>query len=348
MYKILHLFRLGKFANDNIKFMNENFSNNYHEFWIYGSRINAETKLDLHSFKNVKYVRNIIEKLRTKKVYDFDKIIYHGVFEQEIINFFAKERKLLKRLYLYFWGGDKFYIQNNKWNNLKKKYVIRNAHGIINILPEEKGYMQKYYHPKGKFFCAKYYADYGLMKSIKEQKQVEKDYIAIQVGHSATFTNKHIQIFHLLSKFKDESIKVYVPLSYGNKNYAQRVIKEGKKIFGEKLIALTEYLCEDEYDQFLKHMDIGIFAMNRQQAMGNIQTLLYFGKKIYLRDRSVLVHYFRNEKHCDICTINEISKMEYENFISFSDISKKNNGRMIEALLRIEPRIKAWNKIFND
>lgn len=186
------------------------------------------------------------------------------------------------------------------------------------------------------------------MKSIKEQKQVEKDYIAIQVGHSATFTNKHIQIFHLLSKFKDESIKVYVPLSYGNKNYAQRVIKEGKKIFGEKLIALTEYLCEDEYDQFLKHMDIGIFAMNRQQAMGNIQTLLYFGKKIYLRDRSVLVHYFRNEKHCDICTINEISKMEYEDFISFSDISKKNNGRMIEALLRIEPRIKAWNKIFND
>lgn len=347
MYKILHIFQIGKFANDNVKFINENFSDNYHEFWIYGQR-DSQVKFNIFCHKNIKYVKNITKKLGTKKIYEFDKIIFHGVFNINIISFFAKDKKLLKKLYLYFWGGDKFYIKGNKWDNLKKKYVVRNAKGIINILPEEQHFMQKFYHPKGKLFCARYYADNHLMKQIKDQKDNKKEYVAIQVGHSAKRTNDHVNILQLLYRFKDENIKIYAPLSYGDKDYAEKVIEVGKKLFGGKFIALTEFLNEDEYNIFLKHMDIGIFPMNRQQALGNIQTLLYFGKKVYLRDKSVLWHYFKIMNKCDIFAVHKLYKMEYCEFIDFSETSKKNNANVLERLLRMEPRIEAWDKIFND
>lgn len=40
---------------------------------------------------------------------------------------------------------------------------------------------------------------------------------------------------------------------------------------------------EDEYYNFLNDMDIAIFDMNRQQALGNIMAMVTFGKKVYCK-----------------------------------------------------------------
>ena len=50
----------------------------------------------------------------------------------------------------------------------------------------------------------------------KSPPKDEKQIINILIGNSATETNNHIEVLDLLSKFKNEDIKIYVPLSYGD------------------------------------------------------------------------------------------------------------------------------------
>lgn len=346
MYKILHLFPVQKFTRDFIELINNNFDIRYQEIWVYGRR-EADIALRLLPYKNVKYFKFIKTALKSEEIYQFDKIFNHSVFHQDITDFFYENKKLLKRLYLYFWGGDKFEVCDKRENH-RKKYVVRHAYGIINIIPEEKKYMQKVYRPKGKFYCVQYDCKYELHERIKNMPQEEKNYIAIQLGNSATQTNNHIYVLHLLSKFKNENIRIFAPLSYGDLDYAKIVIEEGKRIFGEKFTALKEFMNEDEYYQFLNSMDIAIFDMKRQQALGNIYASLYFGKKVFLRNNSVLSHFISVVKHCDISTTDEIGKMNFQEFISFPEACKKNNEQRLAEICAEEPLVKGWREIFNE
>lgn len=127
------------------------------------------------------------------------------------------------------------------------------------------------------------------------------------------------------------------------------MIKEGKRIYGDKFFGITKFMDETEYHQFLNSMDIAVFGMNRQQALGNILALLYFGKKIYIKENSILEHYLRMENHCEINTLHEIDRMEYAEFIQFSKECRKKNERILTHMYQLEPLvISAWNKIFNE
>lgn len=348
MYKILHLFRIEKFTEAYIIFINKNFYNNSHEFWIYGNRqsdITVKTSL----YKNVKYIKNIERKLKTMHVYDFDKIIYHGVFEDQIIDFFYKNRRLLKKLYLYFWGGDKF-IHQTGIKKFRKKYVVNNAHAVINIIPEERKYMKDNYKVKGKFFCALYYS-YSITMTLNKLRLCspkDKDYVAIQVGNSATATNNHISILRELIKFKDENIKIFVPLSYGDKDYRSKVIEFGKQTFGEKFVGMTDFMKEENYYEFMNNIDVAIFGLKRQQARGNINALMFLGKKVFLKRGSVLAHYYRKECNCNIEFVEDIRGMNFEELIRINEEKKTNNERRMEELYRMKPRIEQWNQIFDD
>lgn len=347
MYKILHLFRIEKFTEGYIKFINNNFDKRYHELWTYGKR--DSRIVCVSQYKNAKYFRNIKEignSYNLEKMYSFDKIIYHGVFDPYIVSLFFKNRRLLKRLYLYFWGGDK--PCEGTWSdNFKKKYVVKHAHGIINIIPEEKKYMKKTYGIRNNWYCAKYY-DTGIMEAIDKAKSKKHDYIAIQVGNSATGTNAHIFILKQLAKFRNENLKIFVPLSYGDKEYANKVIKIGRKIFGEKFVGMTDFMNQEEYYQFLNSMDVAVFALKRQQALGNITALLYFGKKVFLRDRTILSHYHERMSNCYVGKIEEIGKMEFDQFIAISEEDRLRNKESMQKELEIEPRIEEWTAIFND
>lgn len=347
MYKILHLFRIEKFTEGYIKFINNNFGEHSHELWIYGTR--SEGTVCLSQYQNVKYFRNLKDignSYNLEKIYSFDKIIYHGVFDPYIVSLFFKNRKLLKRLYLYFWGGDK--PCEGTWSDkFKKKYVVKHAHGIINIIPEEKKYMKKTYGVRNNWYCAQYY-DVGAVRAMERAQLKKHDYIAIQVGNSATKTNAHIFILKQLAKFRDENLKIFVPLSYGDKEYANKVIKIGTKIFGEKFVGMTDFMNQEEYYQFLNSMDVAVFAMKRQQALGNITAALYFGKKVFLHEKVILTHYYKRMNNCYVGKIEDIGQMEFDQFVSISEEDRQRNKESMKKELEIESRIEEWTAIFND
>lgn len=348
MYKILHLFRISVFTEDFIKFINANFPENKHFFWIYGDRKMHKSNIKVSTYKNVTYVHYIVDKLQSKSIYEYDKIIYHGICEQSIIDCFFWNRKLLKRLYIYFWGGDKFSC-GSKFQIYRKKNVVNNAHAIINIIPEERRFIRKHYNVRGKFYCAQY-EPHNIIRQCDMVKDLQnrKEYTAIQIGNSATPSNDHINIMKKLVKFKDENIKIFVPLSYGDKEYADKIIKRGKELFGDKFVSITEFMAEGEYYKFLNQMDIAIFGVKRQQALGNIMSLLYLGKKVFLKKCSIDEHYARKGCHCHVEKIEKIEEMSFQEFAKFDLEKKLSNEKNMKEIFNIESVIKDWNQIFND
>lgn len=107
--------------------------------------------------------------------------------------------------------------------------------------------------------------------------------IYIQIGNSADPSNNHLEVFEKLKKYKDTSIEIICPLSYGDVGHRDKIIKEGNRIFGEKFIPIITLMPFDEYLGLLAKIDIAIFNHKRQQAMGNITTLLGLGEKVYIR-----------------------------------------------------------------
>ena len=116
------------------------------------------------------------------------------------------------------------------------------------------------------------------------QKQTEEhSSLYILVGNSADPSNNHIESFEKLLPYKDEDIKIFVPLSYGDQSHAKQVIEIGKSWFGDKFVPITSFMVFDEYMKFLASVDVAIFNHKRQQAMGSTITLLGMGKTVYIR-----------------------------------------------------------------
>ena len=140
----------------------------------------------------------------------------------------------------------------------------------------------KIYKSKAAFHhCIMYpsnvYYDIDFSRNFNETK-----YTRVLVGNSASLTNNHLEIFDKLKKH--DNIVVFTPLSYGDLDYREKVISEGRKIFKERFMPITDFMTSDKYNKFLFSMDIAIFNHKRQEAMGNTITLLGMGKKVFIRD----------------------------------------------------------------
>lgn len=103
----------------------------------------------------------------------------------------------------------------------------------------------------------------------------------ILLGHSATFEDMHADGFEVLSKYKDNDIEIYAPMSYGSIEYRDEVITKGKEIFGEKFIPLLNFMHTSEYFKFLKTIDIAVFPMKRGMAGTTLKYLSVLRKPVF-------------------------------------------------------------------
>ena len=132
-----------------------------------------------------------------------------------------------------------------------------------------------------------------------------------------------------------------MPLSYGDLNYAKEVIAIGKEIFKDNFIPITDYMDFSEYISLLGTIDIAIFNHNRQQAMGNITTLLGLGKKVYIRT-DITSYSYLSDLGINIYDTNnfELSKL--------SETNKEQNIKIVKEYFSKETLVKQWENIIND
>lgn len=142
----------------------------------------------------------------------------------------------------------------------------------------------------------------------------------ILVGNSADPSNNHLDIFLKLSQINLGNKKVYVPLSYGgSKDYIEFVTRKGKELLGANFIPLTDFITLQEYNEILLSCGVIVFNHVRQQGVGNIVTMGYFGARIFVNSKSPVYKSFKDSgiKIFDFKSLKEtdlvsLDKKEYE------------------------------------
>ena len=154
----------------------------------------------------------------------------------------------------------------------------------------------------------------------------------ILIGNSASFENNHLELFELLAgSFDLEGRKLVTPLSYGNPWYAEKVIAEGHRLFGDQFVPLTDFLPKEQYIEILD--SCGHVFMNhlRQQALGNICIMMLKGAKIYLNAINPLYAWLTGQGAFidSIDDVNSDSPGKLQTLHPLSDTKRQANRQVI-------------------
>ncbi|MCE9793850.1 TDP-N-acetylfucosamine:lipid II N-acetylfucosaminyltransferase [Shewanella indica] len=256
----------------------------------------------------------------------------------------------LKKSYWLVWGADlySYNARNNKKSNyerLKDKIrfdVQKKVGHIVTYIEGDFELARKWYGNKSsRHLCLGYpsntYKDYSI-QTTGDSFNDKLTGISILVGNSADPSNLHSVAFKALEDYKDNNI--IAPLSYGNAEYASFVTKCGYEKFGGSFYPLKKFLKKDDYVAILSKVDIAIFIHERQQAMGNIITLLGLGKKIYMNRKSTAYQCLKGLG---------LYVYDFEDFniqrLNFNEM--KHNVEFVECYFSVENLKKQWFDILS-
>lgn len=351
---IVHIFPKEKFTVSFIKFINKNFNEKEHWFFLYGVN-KAYNCNEITQYNNIKDISTYkINFLKT--INNADKIIIHSLFiPKELLLYLFINRKVLKRCGWVIWGAD-MYSYRIKRITLKakvleffRKVIIKQFKYIITLSKNDYKLAKEWYDAKGIYKQGIYInpISFEYLNNIKLTKVEDEKVTNIQIGNSADSSNLHLEIIDILKKFKEENIKIYVPLSYGDNKYALKVKDYGEKIFKDKFVAMLDFMDKDKYGEFLGKIDIAIFNNNRQQALGNIRALAYLGSKIYMRDDTTMWDDFIADGY-EINKINNLLSENFEEFILKNKNSIDLNSKLAEDTFNQNKIAEKWRDIFDN
>ncbi|MBD7911777.1 TDP-N-acetylfucosamine:lipid II N-acetylfucosaminyltransferase [Clostridium cibarium] len=345
----IHIFPHEKFTASFIEMINKNFESNDHIFLVF-KKAEYLTKDKSFDYDNVFFYnseKDVI--LHLNKIPGKKKLILHSLFwGKDLFLYFISNMRLLKNSYWVLWGADLYnYLMNSRYNKweILRRMIIKRIGNIITYVEGDYILAKKWYKTKAIYYSGfyPYLIDTELINS-KHKVKLSREKIAIQIGNSADPSNNHIEIIDYLSKYKDKNIEVICPLAYGDKEYTKDVIQHGKKVLGNKFNEQVKFLSYEEYVNSLNDIDIAIFNHKRQQAMGNILTLLYMGKKVYIRD-DISTWSFLKSININVFEISGIKKED--EFFSLIDECKTNENRnILEVEFSNKKFISDWSKVF--
>ncbi|MEL3899251.1 MAG: TDP-N-acetylfucosamine:lipid II N-acetylfucosaminyltransferase [Treponema phagedenis] len=346
---VYHFFPQGIYANQFIDFMRKNTDKLYNEhkflFLSYG-------ETEPNKIFDSKDCANVYSFFSILKIFLFakkdDRFIIHNYTHPYLYLSTACMCWKLKKVAWIIWGGDLY------WHNSPKKKIKHKCYEILKQLTIKNfGYIctcdamefnlaKEYYGAEGKNYHIQYPLSFIDFPNIKV-----KNYLAVLLGNSRDTQNNHIEALEFLSKFKDENIKIYVPLSYGDcpDGYVESVDKKGKSLFANKYIAIKDMMDLKSYQEFLSKIDIMVCNHNRQQALGNLFLFLKNKKKIFIRTRIATENYF-NTKGLKFFLTDDIENMSFEEFKYFSQQDGELNESIITKMFSDETLVEQWNNFF--
>ncbi len=104
------------------------------------------------------------------------------------------------------------------------------------------------------------------------------------IGNSAFWSNNHFDVFEQLRRLDLDGRRIVLPLSYGEKHYADAVERRAARLFGrDRIVVLRDWIPIAEYNRTLSRCGFVFMNHARGQAMGNVSSMLLRGAKVYLR-----------------------------------------------------------------
>lgn len=117
----------------------------------------------------------------------------------------------------------------------------------------------------------------------------------ILVGNSSNPSNNHLEIFYLLKDFEINECNIICPLSYGGEEfYAKEVVERGSELFGPNFQPLLDFMDRESYFNILSSVKIAIMNHNRSQAGGNILSLIWMGKYVFMKKDNTFYKFIKS------------------------------------------------------
>ncbi len=342
--EILHVFNWDrKFFFPFRALIRDHFQSNRHRFIVLGDTGGDEA---VASFDTVVYSRSFRNfPAIALAMANAEKVMLHGLFEIRLYYALSLLPWLLRKCYWNIWGGD-LYVHQAKvqdWRFRKDEFfrrlVIRRIGHVISCVRGDYDLAREWYGSRANFHpCIMYSSNlYAGFEAGSERTGPLK----IQVGNSADPSNNHFEIFEQLRSQDCQEFNLYVPLSYGDKIHASEVIRAGKEIFGDRFFPMMSFMALPQYMDFLKSIDIAIFAHRRQQGMGNIINLLGLGKKVYLRPEVTTWQLFGDLG----VSVYDVARIELK---PLEDHVRRVNQQNILAFFNERRLCEQWATIFAD
>lgn len=337
--KNLHVCRLDKFIPPFIRFLRKEFPGGGNFFYTLGDhrKYECDGGADwLHQTGGGGYIYLIFLMHRSEK------IILHGLFDFHVILILALCPWLRKKCYWVMWGGDyindlrdRGSLKSRLKKNVKRR-VIQNVANLITFMPGSVEMVREQYGAKGHHHeCLAYPSN--IFTETTSPRQSDDTKVRVLVGNSANPSNRHFDIFDHIAPLVNDSVILYVPLSYGDARYADEVIQRGRMLFGGRFVPMTELMPPDEYAGFLRRLDLALFNHNRQQAMGTTINLLGMGKAVYMRDDIPSWHFLKSKG---------VKVRNISTFAGFHDsFFESGNLEAIKAYFSEENLRKQWKSI---
>lgn len=215
---------------------------------------------------------------------------------------------------LHHYRGWKRKQQNNRVQAEKRavfgKTVARLSY-ILHYNSYDFDLIKKHFPTKAKYQYYNYPPPYSFKEIDQNINAVESPFeisasdLNVWLGNSGYPANNHLDYIAQMAHMDIDQLKVWAPLNYGNADYIQHIIDTGHKHLHSKFKAITEYMSFDSFMRVIYAMDISIMPHKRAQAFGNIQLLLYFGKKIYMDENTL--YRFLLERGYHIYSVEDIT-----------------------------------------
>jgi hypothetical protein len=235
------------------------------------------------------------------------------------------------------------YVKLKFFDLFIRRYVIRNLFGIISILGDYVE-AQNHYKISSKHLSAIYPHALDLMTG-ESKDGLTSELPQIMVGHSASRTNEHIEVFELLKLKYRSDFQVFCPLSYGDMEYAKEVIAKGKELFGQNFSYLDSFVNDTDYNKILSKISIAIFNCKRQASIGNLSRLVALNKKVYFH-RGVVPFEFYLANDILLEDLTELDSLTTNELFSLNDKKLKANAIAIRKLYDSNNVANMWEDVF--
>lgn len=338
--RILHMAPASaRMMNTYVKMIREHCPLDEHRF-LYWDKLTKNDQVLLEHGNSAEVTGNgPFERMRClyREMKNADAIIWHGItFGAKRALFLSLFRSFLKKsiwvvygIDLYNWKKDGRGLKTLLTNKIN--YFCRKHIPYVGLIHEVDiiEYERQFCGNNAKSF----YVPYPISKESFEEMERSRNAaprpngkVYVQVSHNAFAFNNHLYVLDSLAHFKDENIRLVIPLSYGNtwynskEDYAETVMKKASELFGSKATCLTRLMPQNEYTDLLCNIDVAVFGSNRQNALGNILKGLYVGNKVFLSVENPLYRFFLDRK-ITVFPAEEIKEMDFEAFKSLPTTS---------------------------
>ncbi len=170
--------------------------------------------------------------------------------------------------------------------------------------------------------------------------------LTVLLGNSASATNRHEDALVTLSRFRDEPLRLIVPLSYaGQREYVDRITEVARRLFGDKVTILDRVLTTEEYLDLLSGIDVLVFNHKRQEGVGTINSALLLGKKVYLH-HDVSTYSHLQAGGVELNDTSAISSLDFPAFGLWSTDAGRRNHDAVYAIYGQEAVTQQYLDLF--